>query len=129
MLAEIGRVRQDNRELHRRWFRDDYFDLFAWQWPDGRISGFQLCYDLPAYERVLSWRQDAGFSHHRIDSGEQSPYKNMTPIMVADGELPVNDVLGEFVVRAAAIDPAVRDTILARLREYCAAVDKTGPRR
>lgn len=129
MLAEIGRVRQDNRELRRRWFCDDYFDLFVWQLPDDRVTGFQLCYDLPAYERVLSWRQDVGFSHHRIDSGEQSPYKNMTPIMVADGELPVNDVLSEFKVRAAAVDPAVRDTILAKLHEYGAEVDKMEPRR
>ena len=50
MLREMARVRQQDPAVRRRWFRDDYFDLFTWQkgdGPDGGIVvGFQLCYDL-----------------------------------------------------------------------------------
>ena len=46
MLREMASVRQQDSSVRRRWFRDDYFDLFTWQEPDGGIVGFQLCYDL-----------------------------------------------------------------------------------
>ena len=50
MLREMAGVRQQDSSVRRRWFRDDYFDLFTWQKEDGPdggiVVGFQLCYDL-----------------------------------------------------------------------------------
>ncbi len=125
MLREIGNVHQQDPQLRRRWFRDDYFDIFTWQNTDGRVVGFQLCYDLPAYERVLSWRESKGYSHHRVDGGEASPIKNRTPIMVADGVLPLPVVLEKFDARTAGIEPRIRDFIRERLLDYAVTLDKT----
>lgn len=118
MLEEIADVRQDNPNLRRRWFKDDYFDLFVWLAPDTRIVGFQLCYDISFRERVLSWHETSGFSHNRIDSGESSPLKNMTPILVADGRLPIGDVLPGFVKHSRDIELAIGEFVSNKLREY-----------
>ena len=118
MLREMQSVRQQDPQVRRRWFRDDYFDLFTWQRPDGGIAGFQLCYDLPNYERVLSWRDTQGYSHHSVDGGEQSPFKNRTPIMVLDGPLPLPTVLEEFDRRASELDPALHGFLRKHLLAY-----------
>ena len=130
MLREIAYVRQPDPQVRRRWFRDDYFDLFTWQkvdGPDGGIVGFQLCYDLPAYERVLSWRDAKGYSHHRVDGGEASPLKNMTPIMTLDGQMPLSTVLMEFDKRSFELETNLRLFLRQRLIDYGkgAALDAT----
>jgi hypothetical protein len=125
MLKEIDGVRQDDPTLRRRWFQDHYFDLFVWQSAKSAIVAFQLCYDIPSQERVLSWRDASGFSHHRIDSGEATPERNMSPILVSDGILPVDEVLPRFVRHARDIDHAVGRFIAGKLREYAG---EPGPR-
>ena len=118
MLREMAHVRQQDPQVRRRWFRDDYFDLFTWQKPDGGIVGFQLCYDLPAYERVLSWRDAKGYSHHRVDGGEASPFKNRTPIMMLDGFMPLRTVLTEYDKRSAELETTLRLFLRERLIDY-----------
>ncbi|MEQ1775063.1 MAG: hypothetical protein ABL891_14900 [Burkholderiales bacterium] len=118
MLREIGNVHQQDPALRRRWFCDDYFDIFVWEKPGGAIVEIQLCYDRTLRERVLRWRDSAGFAHHGIDGGDQSLFKNMTPIMVADGVFPLTDVLERFDARATHIEPRIRDFIRERLLDY-----------
>ena len=118
MLHEVARVNQKEPHVRRRWFRDDYFDIFTWQAANGDVVGFQLCYDLTSYERVLSWRAAKGYSHHRVDGGEASPIKNRTPIMVADGLLPLNTVLVEFDQRAVELDAMLRTFLRRHLVQY-----------
>lgn len=126
MLREIANVHQQDVHTWRRWFCDDYFDLFVWQSaaPGGRIVGFQLCYDKPLYERVLSWRESGGYAHHRIDSGEALPVINRSPLMVADGAMPLSAVLQRFDASAACIEPRLRDFIRERLLDYGEVLDK-----
>jgi len=123
VLREIGNVHQQDPDTRRRWFCDDYFDIFVWEKSDGAIVGFQLCYDKSVRERVLSWRESSGYAHHRIDSGEESPAINMTPIMVADGVLPLPVVLEKFDQHAAAIEPRIRQFIRQRLLDYGTKLD------
>ncbi len=118
MLREIGNVHQQDSHRRRRWFCDDYFDLFVWEKPGGLIVEFQLCYDKSVRERVLKWREGTGFAHHRIDSGEDSPAINRSPIMVADGVLSVSTVMDKFEASAGRLDPRVRDFVRQRLRDY-----------
>jgi hypothetical protein len=120
VLREIAHVRQHDPLLRRRWFRDGYFDIFTWQAAGGNITGFQLCYDLPAVERVLSWHASKGYSHERVDDGEASPVKNRTPILVADGAMPMTTVLIEFDARTAGLEPALRAFLRERLLAYAA---------
>jgi hypothetical protein len=118
MLREIQGVRQDNPGLKRRWYQDYFFDLYTWHSPDGALAGFQLCYDVRGRERVLSWRRQYGFSHNRIDSGEDANVYPMTPILVADGRFPHRLVRQRFNRHGATLDAPTRTTILDKMREY-----------
>ena len=53
MLKEIHGV-ADDPPARRRWFHDDFFDLFVWQ-TGGEVTLFQLCYGLDSSDRALVW--------------------------------------------------------------------------
>lgn len=117
MLKKIRGVRQDDPHRTRDWFQDEFFDLFVWTDLSAAIVAFQLCYDRLNNERVLAWNRDGGFLHRRIDDGEQTPIKNMSPILVTDGRFDAGDITGEFRERAAGLDPATRDFISAKIEQ------------
>ncbi|MBI3935417.1 MAG: hypothetical protein HY323_00430 [Betaproteobacteria bacterium] len=129
MLSEIPRVRQDNPRLRRRWFHDEYFDLFVWQAAHGRIAGFQLCYDVGGDERVLSWSEAEGFTLDTVDSGEESPRRNMSPILVADDRPPARSVIPNFVAHSARVELVIRGFVLRKLRECVRTAPRGFPRR
>jgi hypothetical protein len=121
VLVEYRNVRQIRGEGHRRWFSDEYFDLIVWYegWSRSRISGFQLCYDRGVYERALTWRRDHGFSHEKVDTGENRPGGiKSTPILVADGVFDREGVAARFRESSRGIDPDVADLVLDKLAEY-----------
>jgi hypothetical protein len=86
MLVEAKNVVQQSGETTRRWFYDKDFDLYTWHNALGDIVLFYLCYDKSQHERALIWDRKSGYSHVKVDDGEEklSRYK-MTPIFVADG--------------------------------------------
>jgi len=97
---------------------DEYMDLIVWLEADGGFHGFQLCYDKTGDERALTWLASRGFSHHAVESGDTSPNANCTPILVADGHMPVETVSREFARRSSKLDPKIRELVTARLDEY-----------
>jgi hypothetical protein len=117
MLQEIRGVRQDDASRERHWFQDDFFDLFVWTDGAGAVVAFQLGYDRAREERMLAWSQDQGFLHRRVDDGEATPLKNMSPMLIADGEFGAATVAAEFARRALQLDGALRGFILARIDE------------
>jgi hypothetical protein len=116
MLKEISS--NHHTELNRRWFSDDYFDLVVWLGDDAEISGFQLCYDKPIHERALTWTTVDGYSHERVDEGEENPAKNRTPILVRDGLFAMQEVLDRFVAASDGIDVPIRAFIVEKIRDY-----------
>jgi hypothetical protein len=67
MLREIHGV-TDEPHARRRWFHDDYCDLFVWQADGGdatagEVTLFQLCYGMDSAERALVWDKARGFFH------------------------------------------------------------------
>src|SRR5919197_6045866 len=105
MLAELNHARQAAGERYRRWFMDDYFDLIVWYDPDDEIYGFQLCYDKPGRERVITWKKDAGFSHEAVDDGEGRPGKyKMSPIIRRDGRGDGVKIARDFTRRSRSLD-------------------------
>ena len=117
MLQEL-QVGQAPGELHRRWFRDDYFDLIVWYASD-RIAGFQLCYDRLGHERAITWFPDRGFSHDRVDAGDDSPTKSLAPMLVpaARGSFAPAQIVLRFEAATISIDSTVRGFVLSRLRD------------
>ena len=96
MLKEIHGV-ADDPPARRRWFHDDYFDLFVWQ-ADGEVTLFQLCYGVDSSDRALVWDRKRGFFH--------------------DGPPAPPDVVQRFDGAAAALPRELRAQILEKLHEF-----------
>ena len=86
--------------MQRRWFHDDYFDLFVSQATDGKLSGFQLCYGLDAAERALVWDRERGYFHDGTDL------------------LKPDDIAGRFEAVAPKLPGDVARAVARRLREF-----------
>jgi hypothetical protein len=109
---------QADRELERRWFADEDFDLVVWLDPAAIPVAFELCYDRQGAERALTWSAERGYGHYRVDTGEDTPTRNLSPILVSDGDFPGERVVGAFTRAAGALDPAIRAFVLERLQGF-----------
>ena len=115
MFREIRDLRQERGGGRRRWFESDGLELVVWTGEGGSVDGFQLCYDWGRGEHALTWRPGAGFAHNEIDSGESSPLKNETPILMPDGAAPWAKLLRHFDACSTTLEPSVRDFVRGRL--------------
>jgi hypothetical protein len=96
MLKEIHGV-ADDPPARRRWFHDDYFDLFVWQ-ADGRVTLFQLCYGVDSSERALVWDAVRGFFH--------------------DGPPASQEVVSRFDDAAAELPEDIRREVREKMHEF-----------
>lgn len=115
MLREFAQLKQESAPGKRRWFESDGFDLIVWLDAADAISGFQICYDFGSGDHAFTWREGAGWSHDLIDTGDASPLKNQTPILLPDGAVPWLDLRRVFEQRAATLEPRLRDFVRQRL--------------
>jgi hypothetical protein len=117
MMRELYLTQQEppNR---KRWFQDNYFDLFIWQDEKGHIVNFQLCYDRLRKERVIQWDNQRGFGHHYVDDGEAAPNKNMTPVFIGQETFSYQEVIPYFKQRSQTLEPAISQFVLKKLIEY-----------
>ena len=118
MLREISCVRQDEPGVLRRWFQDEYFDLFVWSSSQGEIKAFQLAYDRGRSEHVLGWEQAGHYYHNRVEQGRDIPPSMMTPLLIAGGRFPKYRVLTQFDARSGALDEAVRRFVREKVVHY-----------
>ncbi|RKZ81684.1 MAG: hypothetical protein DRR19_21820 [Candidatus Parabeggiatoa sp. nov. 1] len=116
MLKEYCLTQDDKNR--KRWFQDDYFDLFTWEDETGQMTSFQLCYDRLGNERVISWDCNRGFGHHRVDDGEASPHKNMTPVFIRNGFFSYHEVNPKFAQSSKQISQDISRFIMQKLDEY-----------
>jgi hypothetical protein len=114
-LREITIVEQTDPSLRRRWFENDYFDLFTWQDSTGALTKFQLCYDVELNERALVWERSVGTYHDGVDHGDGA---RQTPILVDGGKFESGTVVPRFERDSANLPPELRDFILAKMREH-----------
>jgi hypothetical protein len=105
-------------DYKRSWMSDEYFDLVVWYERSNAIHGFQLCYDKPRWERALTWMADRGFTHAVIESGEEDPQANRTPVLVPDGSFPADSVTREFRARSGGLPKSLRNFVLAKLKQF-----------
>ena len=115
MFVEYQKVRQEPGRVVRRWFEDAGFDLVVWYEPVGALAGFQIIYPGAGAERALTWREGHGFEHSRVDGGDESPLKNLTPILIPEGAVPWEWLRREFAGRSGDLEPSLRAWIAGRL--------------
>ena len=113
-LYEVRNTKQHKGELHRRWFTNEYADLYVWDL-HGEVRAFEFCYNKSRDEHVLSWRETSGFSHARIDDGEHNILKKGTPIVTADDSFNPLAIIHLFESSARFIDAVVYRSVLGKL--------------
>jgi hypothetical protein len=96
MMKEILGV-ADDPPAKRRWFHDDYFDLFVWQ-SQGEVTLIQLCYGEDAKGRALVWDRERGFFQ--------------------DGAPASQEVFSRFEDAAAALPEEVRSEVREKMHEF-----------
>ena len=118
MLNEIKDVTQYESGKHRRWFHDDYFDLYTWESFNGDLLGFQLCYAKLGKERALRWSPESGDRHEGVDAPEGKPGRAMSALFVADGVFDPNGIGAKFEGASIEMPAKVKDFVLAKIRAY-----------
>jgi hypothetical protein len=119
MLYEILHTRQFPGEAPYRWFWDDFFDLIVWLSASQAIIGFQLVYDKRRSPRALTWRQDVGYGHHRVDDGETRPGKpKAAPILLLDGPFDPQGIGEAFAHASAHMDTAIAQFVRQKIVAY-----------
>jgi len=96
MMREIFGL-ADDPPARRRWFHDDYFDLFVWE-ASGEVTLFQLCYGVDSSGRALVWDKGRGFFH--------------------DGPPAPEDVVTRFDDAATALPEDIRGEIREKIHEF-----------
>jgi hypothetical protein len=115
MMKEILGVTDEPR-TQRRWFHDDYFDLFVWQTSSGEITLFQLCYGIASSERALVWHKYGGFFHDGLES--ERPSEVLGARLGRGTPLSADPIVARFADAANSLPEEVRDFVVSRLREY-----------
>ena len=116
MLHEIVGV-TDEPPARRRWFHDDYFDLFVWQTREGEVILFQLCYGIASSERALVWHRQGGFFHDGLEPGAREDRKF------------AEDLMKRFAEAAPTVPKMIRQTVEGRLQDYLKRNAETPRRR
>jgi hypothetical protein len=121
VLHEIKNVRQEKGAGQRRWFESDGLELVFWFDAAHQVTGFQICYDLGHGEHALTWRPGVGFAHAVVDTGEETPLKNQTPILTPEGDVPWQEIARVFDEQSDALEPELRRLVHDKLAERAGA--------
>jgi len=100
MLHEIVGL-ADEPPAKRRWFHDDYFDLFVWQTSNGEIIHFQLCYGIDSSDQAVVWHRQGGFFHDGVD-----------------GDKSIQEIAERFEKVGPTLPKSIRQTVGVRLQEF-----------
>jgi hypothetical protein len=115
MLREILGVHQDEPHAERRWFHDDYFDLFVWQDSAGDLLSFELCYGIGSSERALVWERDGGFYHDGVEE-EAAQYGEVLGQISKQGG--ADPIVARFDLAARSMPDALRGQVSERVHQY-----------
>ena len=117
MLREIRDVKQSHGQFFRRWFNDELLDLFVWYDADGRIKGFQLCFDKDTQERALTYSEESGYSLERVEA-ENSAWDMSSPVLARGAEFPRGRLLDQLRARGAELDRRLFAYLKEKLEAY-----------
>jgi hypothetical protein len=118
MLHEVTNLTQHDKGKHRRWFHDEYFDLYVWENYAGEIISFQLCYAKDSTQRALRWSDEAGYRHEGVDAPEHKPGRAMSAIFVADGVFDPKVIGARFEHDAVGLPLGIRQFVLQKIRDF-----------
>ena len=115
----------DEPGVHRRWFHDDYFDLFVWQSGAGELVQFQLCYGIDSSEQALVWHKHSGFFLDGVEAGKSGKGAALGAKSQPRGDR----LVARFGAASHTLPEDIRVAMTARLQEFAARKEATPARR
>lgn len=130
MLHEILPARHTGKTRFKRWFQSREMDLFIWFRQQVPVR-FLLCYNKLYDEHAISWEQDKGFHHYRVDNGESitEHYKQSPLLLELESHFDTRKVAHDFLLHSDNIEASLADFIFARLLAYPVAEARPAARR
>jgi len=117
MLYEIKTAKKYDNDIPVKYFADEYFDLTTWFDENNNIISFQLTHDKFHRPHALTWREEHGYMHNKIDEGERPGRFKQSPILLPDGIFPKKDVARRFEEASRNIDRSIAVFVLSKLLE------------
>jgi len=97
-------------QARRRWFHDDYFDLFVWQDQGGEVTLFELCYGTDSSGRALVWHKGRGFFHDGAGGSHGE--------VIGAGTAGSDPVLSRLASAAGSLPDEIRTPVIEYVREF-----------
>ena len=116
-LREIKVSRQDDAGIEKRWFENEFFDLFLWLRGE-QCFHLQLCYGKPRHERAVSWREGHGYFHDGVLSNPAGDVVAKSSILEAGGDFDFTRVNGRFLRESQALGTPLRKFVLEKLHLF-----------
>lgn len=117
MLREIRNVKQIPGQGARRWFNDEHLDLFVWYDADGRILGFQLCFDKSTRaELALTFTETEGYSLDHVSS-EASVSDMASPVLMRASEFSLRLLIDQLSEHGEALERTLYEYVREKLEE------------
>jgi hypothetical protein len=113
MLREITGMSQDDPREPRRWFHDEYFDVFVRLNAEGHVVAMDFCYGPSHSQSALAWRRGLGYF---LDGPAEEPF---------DGER----LAARFARECSIVPQPISSFVLRSLKEYGQLDPPTRPRR
>ncbi|MEW6673692.1 MAG: hypothetical protein AB1427_18505 [Thermodesulfobacteriota bacterium] len=119
-MHEIKDIQQPAGEPRRRWFFDPAMELVVWFSVSDDIVGFQLVYDRPRDPHALTWYEESGYYHHRVDDGEcpdTTAFKGI-PVLTADGQFDFGRVGTDFKEKSGEINAQIAAFVYDKIMKF-----------
>ena len=110
MLREIS----DDSKPDTRWFTDEEIDLYVW-FEQRTVVAFQICYNKTKDEQAITWKSSGGFSHTLVDSDDDSPGRNMSPLLLDLPPQKLDSLVTDFTSRSSEVPQEITSFILEKL--------------
>jgi hypothetical protein len=91
-------------------------DLIVWFHDDETVKGFQFCYDKDDVEHALTWIDDLGFNHMRVDTG-CALERGGTPLLMANGVFDPSRILEIFKGECEWVPAEFVELVSSKLKE------------
>lgn len=92
--------------------------LTVWLDDEDDPYSFELCYEKGSNEFALRWSPSRGYDHSVVDSGEQNPARNSSPLLRPGNHFDCATVRELFVSASGGMPKPVASFVSGALRHY-----------
>lgn len=113
-LQEVTCGLQQDGKLTKRWYNCQSADLFFWH-DKNKLVRFEFCYNKHQNEHSLRWQHKTGFTHARVDDGENNGINKSSPILINEKRIDSDYIFTQFKEISDKVEFETRVFIMRKL--------------